>query len=228
MSDFFGLFSDDKSQNTDNENSQTNMSNQGSDTGSSTQDTQTNMSNQGNDTSSSTQDTQTNMSNQGNDTSSSTQDTQANTSNQGNDTGSSTQDTQTDGSLQLHKEELDITKNNVDAGQVVISKDVVEEQRTIDVPVMHEEVVIKRTSLNNQRSDGSTISQESITIPVSQEQVEVNKYTVATEEISASKRQVEDTQQVQETLRREQAHVDTTGSVNIVSDGSGFNDINNS
>jgi uncharacterized protein (TIGR02271 family) len=168
MSDFLGLFGDDKSQTTENENSQ------------------------------------------------------------GNDTGSSTQDTQTDGSLQLHKEELDITKNNVDAGQVVISKDVVEEQRTVDVPVMHEEVVIKRTPLNNQSSDGSTISQETITIPVTQEQVEVNKYTVATEEISASKRQVEDTQQVQETLRHEEAHVDTTGSVDIVSEGSGFNDINNS
>ena len=174
MSDFFGLFGDDKSQTTENENSQTSMSNQG------------------------------------------------------NDTGSSTQDTQTDGSLQLHKEELDITKNNVDAGQVVISKDVVEEQRTVDVPVMHEEVVIKRTPLNNQSSDGSTISQETITIPVTQEQVEVNKYTIATEEISATKRKVEDTQQVQETLRHEEAHVDTTGSVDIVSEGSGFNDINNS
>ena len=53
----------------------------------------------------------------------------------------------TDGSLQLHKEELDIVKNNVDAGQVVISKDVVEEQKTVDVPVMHEEVVIKRTPI---------------------------------------------------------------------------------
>ncbi|MBT2737558.1 uncharacterized protein (TIGR02271 family) [Neobacillus sp. B4I6] len=174
MSDFLGLFGDDKSQNTESENSQTTMSNQG------------------------------------------------------NDPSTSTQDTKTDGSLQLHKEELDIVKNNVDAGQVVISKDVVEEQRTVDVPVMHEEVVIKRTPLNNERSDGSTISQETITIPVTQEQVEVNKYTVATEEISASKRQIEDTQKVQETLRHEEAHVDTTGSVDIVSDGSSFNDINNS
>src|SRR4051812_18088504 len=141
---------------------------------------------------------------------------------------SSTQDNQSDGSLQLHKEELDITKNNVDAGEVVLSKDVVEEQKTVEVPVMHEEVVIKRTPMNNERTDSSAISQETITIPVSQEQVEVNKYAVTTEEISASKRQVEETQQVQETLKREEAHVDTTGSVNIVSDSSSFSDINNS
>jgi len=149
-------------------------------------------------------------------------------SSQGNDTGLSAQNNETDGSLQLHKEELDISKNNVDAGEVVISKEVVEQQKSVDVPVTHEEVVIKRTPMNNEKSDASSISEETIHIPVSQEQVEVNKFTVTTEEITASKRQVEETQKVQETLKHEEAHVNTTGSVNIVSDGSAFNDINNS
>lgn len=150
-----------------------------------------------------------------------------NAENENSQYNSNTQDNQSDGSLQLHKEELDITKNNVDAGEVVLSKDVVEEQKTVDVPVMHEEVVIKRTPMNNERSDASISSEETIHIPVSQEQVEVNKYTVTTEEVSAAKRQVEETQQVQETLKREEADVSTTGSVDIVSDGSGFGDINN-
>ncbi|MGI8386192.1 YsnF/AvaK domain-containing protein [Robertmurraya sp. P23] len=150
------------------------------------------------------------------------------TSNQENDTQLTNQDNQSSGTIQLHKEELDITKNNVDAGEVVLSKDVVEEQKTVDVPVMHEEVVIKRTPINNERSDQSTISEETIRIPVTQEKVEVNKYTVTTEEISASKRQVQETQQVQETLKHEKANVNTTGSVDIVSDGTGFEDINNS
>jgi len=195
MSDFLGLFSDDKSQNTENQNSQTDSSNQGNETSSTTQ---------------------------------SNQNSQTDSSNQGNDSTSTTQSNQNDGTLQLHKEELDITKNNIDAGEVVISKDIVEEQKTVEVPVMHEEVVIKRTPMGNERTDSSAISQETITIPVSQEQVEVNKYAVTTEEISASKRQVEETQQIQETLKREEAHVDTTGSVNIVSDSSSFSDINNS
>src|SRR5690242_9335919 len=98
-------------------------------------------------------------------------------SNQNNETTSTTQNTQNkqnDGTLQLHKEELDINKNSVDAGEVVISKDVVEESKTVDVPVMHEEVVITRTPLNNEQSDSTSISQETIHIPVSQEQVEVN------------------------------------------------------
>jgi uncharacterized protein (TIGR02271 family) len=148
-------------------------------------------------------------------------------SNQNTETTLNTQNNQNEGTLQLHKEELDINKNSVDAGEVVISKDVIEESKTVDVPVLHEEVVITRTPLNNEQSDSTSISQETIHIPVSQEQVEVNKYTVATEEISASKRKVEETQQVQETLKREEAHVNTTGSVNIV-DESGVTDINNS
>lgn len=166
----------------------------------------------------SNQDSQNNSGTQGNNTNSSTQ---------GNNTSSSTQDNQTSGSIELHKEELDITKNKVDAGEVVLSKEVVEEQKTVEVPVMHEEVVIKRTPVN-ERSNASISAEETIHIPVSQEQVQVNKYTVTTEEVSASKRQVEETQQVQETLRSETANVNTTGSVQFVSDTSGFEDINNS
>ncbi|NYE07885.1 uncharacterized protein (TIGR02271 family) [Bacillus niacini] len=191
MGNIFDLFSDDNSQNTNN------------------------------------QDSQKNAGTQGNSTSSSTQGDNTSSSMQGNNASSSTQDTQTNGSLELHKEELDITKNKVDAGEVVLSKEVVEEQKTVEVPVMHEEVVIKRTPVN-ERSNASISAEETIHIPVSQEQVQVNKYTVTTEEVSASKRQVEETQQVQETLKSETANVNTTGSVDFVSDTSGFEDINNS
>jgi uncharacterized protein (TIGR02271 family) len=149
-----------------------------------------------------------------------------NSNTQGADTTPNTQSSSTDGKLELHKEELDITKNSVNAGEVVLSKEVVEEQKTVDVPVMHEEVVITRTPVNNQSSNAAISSDESIHIPVSQEQVDVHKYTVTTEEVSASKRQVSETQQIEETLRREEAKVDTTGSVNIVSGGSEFSDIN--
>lgn len=135
-------------------------------------------------------------------------------------------DNQNSGSIQLHREELDIKKNKVDAGEVVLSKEIVEEQKTVDVPVMHDEVVIKRTPIKDERSDGASISEETIHIPVSQEQVDVNKYTVTTEEVSALKREVEETHHVQETLKHEEAHVNTTGTVDIVSDDSNFKDIN--
>ncbi|WP_147533510.1 YsnF/AvaK domain-containing protein [Bacillus marasmi] len=149
-----------------------------------------------------------------------------NANTQMNDTASNTQSSQNDGKLELHKEELDITKNTVNAGEVVLSKEIVEEQKTVEVPVMHEEVVITRRPVNDQSSTAAISSDESIHIPVSQEQVDAHKHTVTTEEISASKRQVSETQQIEETLRREEAKVDTTGGVDIVSDGTDPSNIN--
>lgn len=122
------------------------------------------------------------------------------------------------GTLQLHQEELDITKNSSSAGEVVLSKEVVEEQKSVDVPVTHEEVVIERRSINNEASDAAINAEETIRIPVSEEHVEVSKHTVTTGEVSAHKRSVEATQHVEETLKREEARVNTNGGVNIVSD----------
>ncbi|MBI6872097.1 YsnF/AvaK domain-containing protein [Clostridium aciditolerans] len=119
--------------------------------------------------------------------------------------------------LSLRQEQLDINKNKVQAGEVILSKDVVEEQKTVDVPVTHEEVVIERRSINNEATDSPIGSTESIHIPVSEEKVEVGKHTVVTGEVSAHKREVEETKKVEETLKREEARIDTEGNPNIVS-----------
>jgi len=50
---------------------------------------------------------------------------------------------------------------------------------------------------------------------VREEQVKVEKQAVATEEVSVGKRRVQDTQHVDETLRKEQIKVDTEGNVNV-------------
>lgn len=52
--------------------------------------------------------------------------------------------------LNLRKEELDIDKKRVQKGEVEISKEIVEEQKVVDVPVTHEEVVIERRALGNE------------------------------------------------------------------------------
>lgn len=122
-----------------------------------------------------------------------------------------------DEKLRLRQEQLDISKNKVQTGEVILSKDVVEEQKTVDVPVTHEEVVIERRAINNETTDSPIGSTESIHIPVSEEKVEVGKHTVVTGEVSAHKREVEETKKVEETLKREEARVDTEGNPNIVS-----------
>jgi uncharacterized protein (TIGR02271 family) len=119
--------------------------------------------------------------------------------------------------LQLRKEELDINKGRVRTGEVKLRKDVIEEQQVVDVPVNHEEVIIERRALN-ERSDSPITGEGEIHIPVSREQVNVDKHTILTGEVSAHKREVEETEHVSETLKREEARVDTEGDPNIVSD----------
>ncbi|HWO98062.1 MAG TPA: YsnF/AvaK domain-containing protein [Bacillus sp. (in: firmicutes)] len=128
------------------------------------------------------------------------------------------EETVDDGKLLLRQEELDISKDRVETGEVVLSKEVVEEQKTVDVPVTHEEVVIERRAIDHESSDAPIGAEETIHIPVSEERVEVGKHTVVTGEVSAYKREVEETRHVEETLRREEARVNTTGDAHVVND----------
>lgn len=123
-----------------------------------------------------------------------------------------------EGKLTLHKEELDINKTNVHKGEVELGKEIIEEQKTVDVPVTHEEVVIERRSLDNEASDTPISDEESIRIPVSEEQINVDKRTMVTGEVSAHKREVEETRQVEENLKREEARINTHGDADIVDD----------
>lgn len=118
--------------------------------------------------------------------------------------------------LRLRKEELNIAKNKVQKGEVELSKEIIEEQKTVDVPVTREEVVIERRTLNNEESDSPITDEEVIRIPVSEEKVDVNKRTVVTGEISAQKRAIEDTEHIDETLRREEARVNKVGNPDVV------------
>lgn len=123
-----------------------------------------------------------------------------------------------DKKLLLRQEELDISKNRVDTGEVTLSKEIVEEQKEVDVPVMHEEVVIERRAIDHEMTDSQIGEEETIHIPVSEERVEVGKHTVVTSEVSAYKREIDQTQHIEEKLRREEARVNTTGDPNIVND----------
>nr|WP_312027398.1 YsnF/AvaK domain-containing protein [Paenibacillus typhae] len=117
--------------------------------------------------------------------------------------------------LRLREEQLDVSKNRVQAGEVSVRKEIVEEQKTINVPVSHEEIVIERRSVNNDSSTKPVGADETIRIPVSEEQVEVHKNTVVTGEVDIHKREVQGTQQVKDTLKREEARVDKTGDVKV-------------
>lgn len=118
--------------------------------------------------------------------------------------------------LSLRKEELDIDKSKIQKGEVELGKEIIEEHKSVDVPVTREEVVIERKSLDNEASDSPITDEENIRIPVTEEKVDVGKHTVVTGEVSAHKREIEDTRHIDETLKHEEARINTTGDPDIV------------
>ncbi|MTV48749.1 YsnF/AvaK domain-containing protein [Heliobacillus mobilis] len=121
------------------------------------------------------------------------------------------------GTLHLRKEELDIAKDRVPAGEVRLRKEVVEENKVVEVPVAHEEVFIEQRAVNEPSDSPIMGNEEIIRIPVTEEQVEVGKHTVVTGEVSAYKREVENTRQIEETLKKEEARIEREGDVDIIS-----------
>ena len=114
-------------------------------------------------------------------------------------------------SLKLREERLNVGKQTVQAGEARLHKEVIAEQKTIDVPVTHEEVYIERRPGSGQVSDLPIGQNETIQVPVREEQVNVSKSTVETGEVAIGKQTVQETQRVSDTVRREEARLDKQG-----------------
>lgn len=124
-------------------------------------------------------------------------------------------------SLGLREEQLDVNKQRVQTGEVEVKKDVVEEQKTVNVPVTHEEVYVERRSVDktDADADADTITPmggaEAIHVPIVEEKVEVTKKPVVAEELVIGKKQVTETQQVTENIKREEAKVTKEGDASV-------------
>jgi uncharacterized protein (TIGR02271 family) len=105
--------------------------------------------------------------------------------------------------LALRKEQIDISKKRVQTGKVKIHKEVVQDKKTITVPIKREEMVIE-----------AGMDQE-IRIPLKEEEVEISKHPVRLAEVSITKRQIEEMEQAKATLKEEQAHYEVKGNVDI-------------
>lgn len=120
--------------------------------------------------------------------------------------GSGRGTTEDEKTIRLREEQLNIDKERVQAGEVVIDKEVKEEHKTINVPVEREEVTIERRPVTGHESDleaGRINEGETVRIPVVEEKLEVTKKPVVTDEIVIKKQVVESTEQVQDTLKKE-------------------------
>ncbi|HZF66933.1 MAG TPA: DUF2382 domain-containing protein [Gemmatirosa sp.] len=112
--------------------------------------------------------------------------------------------------LRLHEEQLSVGKRQVQSGQVELHKTVDTEQVRETVPVMHEEVSVERhpISADAARDANLTIGEESIRVPLTAEEVVVDKRVVPVEEVIVRKEAHTEQHVVEDTVRRERVDVD--------------------
>ena len=118
--------------------------------------------------------------------------------------------------MSLEEERLRARKSTVKTGEVEIHKDVVSEEQSMDVPVMHEEAHIERHKFDRpQPADRPIGEDETITVPIYEERVTPEKETVVSEEIEIGKQPVQEQERVSGTVRRERADIDREGDVDV-------------
>lgn len=114
--------------------------------------------------------------------------------------------------LAVAEEQLEVGKRKVETGRVHITKRVVQRQETVDVPLMREEVEIRRVPVNRPVDAPVPVRQEGdVTIvSVLEEVLVVSKQLVLKEELHISRRQSEAHEPQEVTLLSEQVEVTRT------------------
>ena len=117
--------------------------------------------------------------------------------------------------IPVMEEELTATVRGQEAGAVRIEKDVVEEERTLDVPVTEERVRVERRVVDRPVSaaDADAFQETVIDVPLRSETVDVQKQARVAEEVVVSKEAVQRTERVAGTVRKEEVVVDEDAAV---------------
>ena len=81
------------------------------------------------------------------------------------------------------------------------------DRERMEVPTRHEEVTVERVPVDSETSEAD-IGDEEIRVPVTEEEVVTEKRPAAKEEVRVRKDVVEDTEVVEDDVRREEVDVD--------------------
>ena len=112
--------------------------------------------------------------------------------------------------MPLTEEQVKVGKRTVDAGQVRLRKIVRTEIVNQPVEIRHEDVVVERIAASDVRSGAATTSdfkEEVIDVPLSREEVVVSKEAHVTGAVRLNKTATTETQNVSETVRKEDVEV---------------------
>ena len=110
------------------------------------------------------------------------------------------------------EERLDVTKRQVELGEVEIRKTVEAEQVSIPVELMREEVRVHRVDVAERPASEAEIAdgfwEGTIRIPVRGEEIAVHKEALVTGEVVLDRERVVERETVEDTVRRERVTVD--------------------
>ncbi len=109
--------------------------------------------------------------------------------------------------VQRTEEELRAGTREREAGGVQVRKRVRTDREQVEVPTRREEVTVDRVPVEGEASEAE-IGEDEVRVPVTEEEAVVEKRPVAKEEVRIRKDVVEDTETVEEDVRREEVEVD--------------------
>ncbi len=111
------------------------------------------------------------------------------------------------------EEELDVVKREREAGEVRLRKDVVTETKHVEVPVTREEVRVERVPASDRAaaSGEATFDEESVSVPLREEEVEIRKRPVVKEEVRVRKDRVVEQRAAEADVRKERVEIEGEG-----------------
>ena len=109
--------------------------------------------------------------------------------------------------VQRTEEELRAGTREREAGAVNVRKRVRTDREQMEVPTRREEVSVERVPVEGEATEAE-IGDDEVRVPLTEEEVVVEKRPVAKEEVRIRKDVVEDTEVVEEDVRREEVEVE--------------------
>jgi uncharacterized protein (TIGR02271 family) len=112
--------------------------------------------------------------------------------------------------MRLLEEQLDVEKVNRQVGTVRIHKEVITEEKRLTVPVTREEVIVERfAGKKTEPAAGEiTFREETIDVPLHEEELRVSKHPVVREEVRVRKVAREEERVASANLRHEEAEIE--------------------
>ena len=110
-------------------------------------------------------------------------------------------------SVVRHEEEVNVGTERVQTGRARLRKHIVHDTETVTVPVEREEVEIVREPIAD-GEHGGRLSDEDVEVSLSEERPVVDKDVVAKERVGLDKNVVQDQEQVQTDVAREEVDIE--------------------